>query len=107
MVICILNLTHISFFLSQHSFVKRSRPNNVIKDLIERTKAEVRSLDHQNYKRIKILLKDAKNQSEEADVSGENIISDDDETQTVSPEVFGRNQERFTVLHGAHYSWNS
>ena len=78
-------LTTVYFSPPQHSFVKRARPNNVLKDLIERTKAEVRSLDHQNYKRTKILLKE--NQSEEVENAGENLISDDDETQTVSVTV--------------------
>ncbi|XP_061162702.1 serine/threonine-protein kinase TAO1-like [Saccostrea echinata] len=40
----------------QHIFITRSRPGNVILDLIQRTKDAVRKLDHLQYRRMKKLL---------------------------------------------------
>ncbi|XP_018334678.1 serine/threonine-protein kinase Tao isoform X2 [Agrilus planipennis] len=42
--------------LLSHQFVTRHRPNNVLIDLIQRTKAAVRDLDNLNYRKMKKIL---------------------------------------------------
>lgn len=42
--------------LLSHEFIMRDRPNNVILDLIERTKDTVRELDNLNYRKMKKIL---------------------------------------------------
>ncbi|XP_072043945.1 serine/threonine-protein kinase TAO3-like isoform X2 [Amphiura filiformis] len=42
--------------LLSHEFIMRDRPNNVIMELIERTKSTVRELDNLNYRKMKKIL---------------------------------------------------
>ena len=66
----------------QHALFKRSRPLNVILDLIQRTKSAVRDLDNQNYRKMKkILMVDQDHENATAD---NGIESNDDSSKSNS-----------------------
>lgn len=39
--------------LIQHEFLTRHQQKNILKELVQRTKSQVRALDNMNYKRVK------------------------------------------------------
>lgn len=66
------------YFLSmfQHVFITRTQPNNVIMDLILRTKEAVRELDNLQYRRMKKILM-TETTSEDASLNGPGELVED------------------------------
>ena len=66
------------FILSifQHVFITRTQPNNVIMDLILRTKEAVRELDNLQYRRMKKILM-TETTSEDASLNGPGELVED------------------------------
>lgn len=55
-VVHFTNLLSVPLCLSQHDFVRRDRPPQVLIDLIQRTKDAVRELDNLQYRKMKKIL---------------------------------------------------
>ncbi|XP_028396391.1 serine/threonine-protein kinase TAO3-like isoform X1 [Dendronephthya gigantea] len=55
--------------LASHEFLNRSQQKNILKELVQRTKSQVRALDNMNYKRVKKIFMNEGNSGLEASSS--------------------------------------
>ncbi|KAI1292090.1 Serine/threonine-protein kinase TAO1 [Halotydeus destructor] len=67
----------------KHELITRPRPHNILMDLIHRTKAAVRELDNQNYRKMKKILMVESYEGDPA-IDGESIESNDESSKSNS-----------------------